>query len=92
MLWSAIFTSVPFAWPMMLEMLFSEDSAVVTRPFALPSCWFTLVSAPTSDRTFCATANAPPSSVASATRYPVEIAFCVDASALLFAFSDCRAT
>ena len=68
MLLSPILTSRLFAAVNVLEMLVNELIAVVTRPLAFPSCWFTDVNALTSDRTFCATANAPPSSVASATR------------------------
>ncbi len=74
------------------EILPSALSAVPTSPLALPSCSFALVSAPTSERTRCATAKAPPSSVASATRKPVEMRFCDAWSSVLVVFSEDSAT
>ncbi len=68
MLESPTLANNAFALPNVLEMLVSDVTASPTRPFALPSCWLTEVNAPTSERTFCATAKAAPSSVASDTR------------------------
>jgi hypothetical protein len=45
-----------------------------------------------SERTDCATAKAAPSSLASATRRPVLMRFCVTAISSLVRFSDCSAT